>query len=88
MITREQVMEVLKTIILPEVFKTPLELNLIRNIAISDHQVEIASPDRMSAKASGWPKSRIEDLSKNTEDVESYLLSRGIRPAGLTRSVR
>ena len=72
MITREQVMEVLKTIILPEVFKTPLELNLVRNIAIGDHQVEITltRPD-VSEKHQEWLKSRIEDLVKNTEDGES-----------------
>ena len=72
MITKEQVMDVLNTIIIPEVFKSPLELSLVRDIAINDHKVEITltRPD-ISDNHQEWLKSRIESLVKGLEGVES-----------------
>jgi Mrp family chromosome partitioning ATPase len=69
---KEQVMEVLSNIIIPEVFKSPLELNLVRDIAISDHKVEITltAPD-ISNEHQEWLRSRIESLVKGLEGVES-----------------
>jgi Mrp family chromosome partitioning ATPase len=71
-ITKEQVMDVLNSIIIPEVFKNPLELSLIRDIAISDHKVEITltRPD-ISENHQEWLKSRIESQVKNLGEVES-----------------
>jgi Mrp family chromosome partitioning ATPase len=70
--TKEQVMEVLNTIIIPEVFKNPLELSLVRDIVITDHRVELtlSVPD-ISEKHQEWLKSRIESLVKELEGVES-----------------
>ena len=72
MATKEQVIEVLNNIIIPEVFKTPLGLSLVRDISISDHKVEItlSFPD-VSEKHQEWLKSRIELLVKKLEGVES-----------------
>jgi Mrp family chromosome partitioning ATPase len=70
--TKEQVLEILNTIVIPEVFKTPLELNLVRDIAISDHKIGItlARPD-ISEKHQEWLKSRIESLVTELKGVES-----------------
>ncbi len=72
MTTKEKVMEVLNTIIIPEVFKSPLELSLVRDIAISDHKVEITlvRPD-ISDKHQEWLISRIKSLVKGLEGVDS-----------------
>jgi Mrp family chromosome partitioning ATPase len=71
-ITKEQVMEVLNSIIIPEVFKSPLDLGLVRNIAIDDRKVEITLtiPD-ITEKHQEWLKSRIENLIKQLDGVES-----------------
>jgi hydrogenase maturation protease len=65
-------MDVLNTIIIPEVFKSPLELSLVRDISISEHKVEITltRPD-ISEKHQEWLKSRIESQVKGLEGVES-----------------
>jgi metal-sulfur cluster biosynthetic enzyme len=65
-------MDVLNTIIIPEVFKTPLELSLVRDISISDQKVEITltRPD-VSEQHQEWLKSRIESLVDGLEGVES-----------------
>jgi ATP-binding protein involved in chromosome partitioning len=71
-ITREKVMEVLNTIIIPEVFKNPLELSLVKDIAITDHKVEITlNKPEISEKHQEWLKSRIETLVKGLDEVES-----------------
>ena len=72
MITKGQIMDVLNTIIIPEVFKSPLELSLVRDISISEHKVEITltRPD-ISEKHQEWLKSRIESQVKGLEGVES-----------------
>jgi Mrp family chromosome partitioning ATPase len=71
-ITKDQIMDVLNTIIIPEVFKSPLELSLMRDISISDQKVEITltRPD-VSESHQDWLKSRIESLVKEIEGVES-----------------
>jgi Mrp family chromosome partitioning ATPase len=71
-ITKDQIMDVLNTIIIPEVFKTPLELSLVRDISISDQKVEITltRPD-VSEQHQDWLKSRIESLVNGLEGVES-----------------
>jgi ATP-binding protein involved in chromosome partitioning len=70
-ITKDQVMEILNNIIIPEVFKTPLELSLVRDIAISDHKVEITltRPD-ISEEHQQWLKSRIETQVKTLGKVD------------------
>jgi len=70
-ITKDQVMEILNNIIIPEVFKTPLELSLVRDIAISDHKVEITltRPD-ISEEHQQWLKSRIETQVKSLGKVD------------------
>jgi Mrp family chromosome partitioning ATPase len=71
-ITKEKVMEVLNTIIIPEVFKNPLELGLVKDIAITDHKVEITlNKPEISEKHQEWLKSRIETLVKGLDEVES-----------------
>ena len=72
MITKDQIMDVLNTIIIPEVFKNPLELSLVRDVSISDLKVEITltRPD-VSEKHQEWLKSRIESLVNGLEGVES-----------------
>jgi Mrp family chromosome partitioning ATPase len=64
-------MEILNNIIIPEVFKTPLELSLVRDIAISDHKVEITltRPD-ISEEHQQWLKSRIETQVKSLGKVD------------------
>jgi len=71
-ITKDQIMDVLNTIIIPEVFKNPLELSLVRDVSISDLKVEITltRPD-VSEKHQEWLKSRIESLVNGLEGVES-----------------
>jgi ATP-binding protein involved in chromosome partitioning len=70
-ITKDQVTEILNDIIIPEVFKTPLELNLVQDIAISAHKVEIilTRPD-ISEKHQEWLKSRIETQVKSLGKVD------------------
>jgi Mrp family chromosome partitioning ATPase len=70
--TKEQVIEVLNNIIIPEVFKTPLELSLVRDIAIDDHQIEVTlTRPEVSEKHQEWLKSRIESQVRELDGVET-----------------
>jgi Mrp family chromosome partitioning ATPase len=72
MTTKEQVIEILNSIIIPEIFKTPMDLSLVRDITIKDHTVDITLtlPD-ISDEHQEWLKSRVESLVKGLEGVES-----------------
>jgi Mrp family chromosome partitioning ATPase len=83
MVTKQQVIEVLNTIIIPEVFKSPLELSLVRDIAINDNKIEItlSRPD-ISDEHQEWLKSRIETLVKGLEGVDSASIIYEVSMAG------
>jgi Mrp family chromosome partitioning ATPase len=75
-ITKEQVIEVINNIIIPEVFKTPLELSLVRDLAINENNIEITltKPD-VSESHQEWLKSRIQELVGNLPEVEAVTVN-------------
>ncbi len=81
-VTKEKVIEVLGNIIIPEVFKSPLELSLVRDVAISDHTVAIVLtlPD-VSEKHQGWLKQRVETMVGQLEGVKETIVNYEIKGA-------
>jgi Mrp family chromosome partitioning ATPase len=75
-ITKEQVIEVINNIIIPEVFKTPLELSLVRDLAINENNIEITltKPD-VSESHQEWLKTRIQELVGNLPEVEAVTVN-------------
>jgi Mrp family chromosome partitioning ATPase len=74
--TKEQVMESLQSIIVPDVMRSIVEMNLVRDVSIIDHTVDI----KLAASAIGTEtqvllKSRIEKRAGGLDGVESVSVS-------------
>jgi Mrp family chromosome partitioning ATPase len=74
--TKEQVMESLNTVMVPGVMRSPVEMNLVRDVAISDHKVDIKlAAAAINTEGQEWLKNRIEKLAGRLDDVESINVS-------------
>jgi Mrp family chromosome partitioning ATPase len=71
LITKIKVIEALDSIVIPEVFTSPVDLNLVKNIAIKDSIVGITlGVPEISKEHQEWLKSRVETVVKELEGVE------------------
>jgi ATP-binding protein involved in chromosome partitioning len=69
-ITKEQILDILGNIIIPEVFKSPLELSLVQDITISDHNIKIIlTRPQISEKHQEWLQSQIESKVKELNEA-------------------
>lgn len=70
--TKEQVTEKLNTIIIPEVMRSLVEMNLVRNISIVDHTVDIKlAAAALSIENQAWLKIQVEKLGSEFSGVDS-----------------
>jgi len=66
--TKEQVMDSLSQVIVPDVMRSLVEMNLVRDVTISDHKIDI----KLAASAIGkesqeWLKNRVEETIKGID---------------------
>jgi Mrp family chromosome partitioning ATPase len=74
--TKEQVMENLNTIIVPLVMRSLVEMNLVREVSITDHKVDIKlAVAAMSDENQEWLKTQVEKLSASLYGVNSINVS-------------
>ena len=70
--TKEQVIESLKTVTVPDVMRSLVDMNLVRDIAISDHRVDIKLADAaINTESQEWLKAQIEKRASSLEGVEA-----------------
>jgi Mrp family chromosome partitioning ATPase len=70
--TKENVIESLNTVMVPDVMRSLVQMNLVRDIAISDHTVEIKlAAAAINTESQVWLKTQIEKLASKLEGVKS-----------------
>jgi hydrogenase maturation protease len=73
---QEQVMESLDTILVPGVMRSLVKMNLVREVRIADHKVDITlSSAALAEGAQLWLKDRIVDTAIKLEGVEEASVS-------------
>jgi hydrogenase maturation protease len=76
MTTQEQLIESLDTIIIPGVMRSLVKMNLVREVKIADHKVDIAlASTALSEGTQQWLKDRIVDTATRLEGVEEANIS-------------
>jgi len=71
MATEEQVRGSLDGILLPGVMRSLTRMNLVREVAISDHRVKVSlASTALSAGALEWVKNKVEEAMKGLPDVK------------------
>ena len=74
--TQEKVMESLDAILVPGVMRSLVKMNLVRDIKIADHNVDITLASAALAEgAQQWLKDRIVEATKKLEGVEEASIS-------------
>jgi len=70
--TKEQVMECLDTVIVPDVMRSALEMNLVRDVSINDHTVDIKlAASAINEDTQAWLKSKIEEMAGTLDGVKA-----------------
>jgi hydrogenase maturation protease len=74
--TQEQVMESLDTILVPGVMRSLVKMNLVREVRIADHKVDITlASAALAPGAQQWLKDKIIDAARKLEGVEEASVS-------------
>ena len=74
--TREKLTESLDTILVPGVMRSLVKMNLVRDIKITDHKVEVTIASAALAEgAQQWLKDQIRDATRTLEGVEEINVS-------------
>ncbi len=74
--TQEKVMESLDAILVPGIMRSLVKMNLVRDIKIADHNVDITLASAALAEgAQQWLKDRIVEATKKLEGVEETSIS-------------
>jgi Mrp family chromosome partitioning ATPase len=74
--TREQVIESLNTVMVPEVMRSLVEMNLVRDIAISDHTIDIKlAAAAICTENQESLKTQITKLTNRLKDVKTINVS-------------
>jgi Mrp family chromosome partitioning ATPase len=74
--TKEQVIETLNTIMVPDVMRSLVEMNLVRDITINEHKIGVKlAAAAINEDTQDWLKSQIEKLAGTLDGVESIAVS-------------
>jgi hydrogenase maturation protease len=74
--TQEQIMESLDAILVPGVMRSVVKMNLVREVRIADHKIDITLASAALAEgAQQWLKDRIMDVTRKLEGVEEASVS-------------
>lgn len=69
--TEEQIKEKLEQVLVPGVMRSPLKMNLLQDIKISDHRVEITlASAAIHPEAQEWLRGKIEEAVKQVDEVQ------------------
>jgi len=85
MTTQAEVMAIVNSIAVPSVLRGLEEMNLVREIGITDHKVEVKlASAAINKEAQDWIKSQIETMAGKLEGVKSVAVSfEEISPKGI-----
>jgi hydrogenase maturation protease len=76
MIKQEQVMESLDTVLVPGVMRSLVRMNLVREVRIADHKVDVTlASAALSLENQEWLKDRTSDVIQKLEGVEEASVS-------------
>jgi Mrp family chromosome partitioning ATPase len=71
-LTKEQVIKSLDTVIVPDVMRSLVEMNLVRAVSIGDHTIDVKlAASAINPDAQEWLKNQIEKLAGTLEGVKS-----------------
>jgi hydrogenase maturation protease len=74
--TQEQVMESLDTILVPGVMRSLVKMNLVRQVRIADHKVDVTlASAALAPPAQEWLKDKIKDVTGKIKGVEEINVS-------------
>jgi Mrp family chromosome partitioning ATPase len=74
--TQEQIMESLDAILVPGVGRSLVKMNLVRDISIADHSVDVTlASAALAPEAQQWLKDRIVDTARKLEGVKEVSVS-------------
>jgi len=74
--TREQIMESLETVLVPGVMRSLVKMNLVREVNIADHKIEVAiASAALNPAAQEWLKDKIKDVTSKIEGVKEINVS-------------
>jgi Mrp family chromosome partitioning ATPase len=74
--TKKQVIDGLNTVIVPGVMRSLVEMNLVRDVAISDHTVDVKlAASAIGVESQDWLKTQIEGLAGTLDGVKSLNVS-------------
>jgi Mrp family chromosome partitioning ATPase len=72
MATKDEVLALLNTISIPGLLRSPVEMNLVRDVSLSDHKVDITlSSAALEPETQSRLKSQIENLAAKLLEIES-----------------
>jgi Mrp family chromosome partitioning ATPase len=76
MTTKDEVIASLKTVPVPGIFRSLVEMNLVRDVSVSDHKVEIKlATAAINTNTQDWLKSKIEKLVGTLDGVKTINVS-------------
>ena len=74
--TQKQVMESLETVLVPGVMRSLVKMNLVREIKVANHKVEVAiASAALAPEAQEWLKDKIEDAAGRIKGVKEINIS-------------
>ena len=74
--TKEQVIEVLNTVVVPGILRSLVEMNLVRDVSISDHKVDVKlAAAAINTDTQEWLKTQIDKQVGSLEGVDSINVS-------------
>ena len=76
MTTQEQVMESLDTVLVPGVVRSVVRMNLVREVNVTDHNVDVAvASAALAPAAQEWLKDKIKDVTGKATGVKEINVS-------------
>jgi Mrp family chromosome partitioning ATPase len=73
---QEQVLEKLDTVLVPGVMRSLVKMNLVREVNVTDHKVEVAvASAALASEAQEWLKDKIKDVTGQIADVKEVNVS-------------
>jgi len=73
---REQVIESLETVLVPEVMRSLMKMNLVREVNVTDQKIEVAiASAALAPVAQEWLKDKIKDVTRRVAGVKEVNIS-------------